>query len=227
MRLLDTLSRSLTEMGELGARLGGRQGEELHERCAASLMQVQARRSYYIAQVWRCGGWRGGGAGESGRQKVEGAGWGGAGQKKEGRKRSPLAHQPACNLMSPDPPPRSQALLADKALEAYVMPVITCVPARIKPDIPCSLIPPSRPFTPSPLPQALLASNKALEAYVMFGRAAERVQEAQRRLQELGQQPAVKRELQELQHTADVAAAYRCEGEVEWEGRAKGREWRD
>lgn len=81
------------------------------------------------------------------------------------------------------------------------MPVITSLPAFITPYIPS--------FPSLPPPQALLASDKALEAYVMFGRAAERVQEAQRRLQELGQQPAVKRELQELQHTADIAAAYR------------------
>lgn len=55
MRLLDTLSRSLTEMGELGARLGGRQGEELHERCVRAC--CRCRRAGHTTSR-RCGGVR-------------------------------------------------------------------------------------------------------------------------------------------------------------------------
>ncbi|GAX75285.1 hypothetical protein CEUSTIGMA_g2730.t1 [Chlamydomonas eustigma] len=50
VRLLDAAIRVVRELGELGARLGGRSGEALHDRCSAQASQLGARRCFYLAQ---------------------------------------------------------------------------------------------------------------------------------------------------------------------------------
>ncbi|MEW5308129.1 MAG: hypothetical protein WDW38_000109 [Sanguina aurantia] len=52
VRLYDTLCRNYEDLGDLGARQGGRQGEELYALCAARVAAAQALRCYYIAHAY-------------------------------------------------------------------------------------------------------------------------------------------------------------------------------
>ncbi|KXZ48170.1 hypothetical protein GPECTOR_30g266 [Gonium pectorale] len=51
VRLLDSLSRGLEELADLGARLGGRAGEELHDAAAARIAAARAERTYHVAHT--------------------------------------------------------------------------------------------------------------------------------------------------------------------------------